>query len=116
VNNKQARKARAVAWQEAKRRGLFNDLSGKVDEYYKPGSLWARIALMVSKNRRDKLAKAKDSILARWYKVTVKNWAKLAFASTHDPETIAFQRVREKLLRREAHERARKAKAKAGLV
>ena len=103
MNSRQAKIARGIANQEAKRRGLWKQ--GEKDVFAK----WTRRLLVwLFPKKRQRYIDA----VGRWYKSNLKHWSKQVYQQIHDRDAIAFARAREKKLRREAHIRRRKAEEK----
>lgn len=100
MNGKQSKKARAAAWKEAERRGLW-----KKGDKELIGAKWWRpiLAKLFPKIR----ARYMDAI-GRWHKATIKGWAKQVAASIHDRDLAAFQRAQHRAQRRHAIAFARK--------
>jgi hypothetical protein len=88
MNTKQAKRARAYAYKEAKRQGLWK--KGEKDVYKK---WYRRLASKLFPNFRKKYMDA----IGRWYKSTLKRWSKEACASIHDRDVQAFARARAKM-------------------
>ena len=106
MNGRQAKIARGIANQEAKKRGLWKQ--GESQVFAK----WTRRILvwLFPKKRKGYI----DAV-GRWYKSNLKHWSKQVYASVHDKDAIAFARAREKVLRREAHIRVRKMREAASV-
>jgi hypothetical protein len=99
VSGKQDKRARALAFREAKRRGLWK--RGEAEVYAK---WWRRIL----KRFFPKYRSAWADRIGRWYKAQVKKWAKQARAYVHDQDAQEFERVRAKLERKRQREQQRK--------
>jgi len=103
MNGRQAKIARGIASQEAKRRNLWKQ--GESEIFAK----WTRRLLVwLFPKKRQRYIDA----VGRWYKSNLKHWSKLAYQSVHDRDAKAMAKAREKMLRRDAHIRARKAQEK----
>lgn len=100
VSAKQDKRARAVAFKEAKRRGLWK--IGEAEVYAK---WWRRLL----KRFFPKYRSAWADRIGKWYKAQIKKWSKLAKASIHDKELQAFERARAKLARQEARKKRQAA-------
>lgn len=98
MSGRQSRRARSVAFAEAKRQGLW-----KKGEKSLHSKWWRRLGARLFPRLRAKY----DRRIGRWYKATVKRWAHEAYQAMHDPDRLEMARVRRKL----AKERARKRSA-----
>jgi len=102
MNAKQCKRARSVAFREAKRRGLWK--KGEAQVY---GKWWRRLLAKFFPKFRKKYG----DWVGRWYKRVVKDWAKQVAASVHDKDWQALQKAREKMDRQRARELRIKANA-----
>lgn len=93
MSGKQDKRARALAFKEAKRRGLWKQ--GESQVY---GKWWRRLLRWLSPKYSEKWS----SVIGRWYKAQVKRWAKQARAYVHDKDAQAFEKARAKTTRQEA--------------
>jgi hypothetical protein len=100
VNGKQCREARAKAYEEAGRRKLWK--KGEEGVYAK---WWRKLLARIFPKLRKKYTDA----IGRWYKATLKIWAKNIRASLHDRELAKILRVRNQLERKRRIERIKKA-------
>lgn len=100
MNGKQARRARAYASNEAKRRGLWKQ--GEDSVYAK---WWKKLLAWLS----PKYKKRNADLIGLWYKRTLKHWSRDVYNAMHDPDFEAMRRARKKI----AKERAKKRQAKA---
>lgn len=98
MNQKQAKRARGIASHEANRRGLWK--KGEQDAYAK---WWRKLLARFFPKFRKRYA----GWVGRWYKSTLKKWARMAYRSIHDPDVKAFEQAREKIKRAELRERRR---------
>jgi len=87
-----AKKARALAMQEARKRNLWK--KGKDQVYAK----WYRRLLA---KLFPKLRAKWDAWIGKWYKYNVKRWAKSIRASIHDQELQSFLRIQARNKRKE---------------
>jgi len=103
MNSRQAKIARGLANQEAKKRGLWKQ--GEKQVFTK----WTRRLLVwLFPKKRQRYIDA----VGRWYKSNLKSFSRQIYASVHDKDAIAFAKARVKMLRRDAHISARKAQEK----
>jgi len=91
MSARQSKRARAYAYKEAERQGLWKKGEGEV--YQK----WHR---RLAAKLFPKIRKKYMNIIGRWYKATLKRWAKQAYASIHDRDAQAFASARKKIMRR----------------
>lgn len=99
MSAKQIKRARAYAYEEAERQGLWK--KGEKQVYAK----WYRPVLA---KLFPKLRKKYMNAIGRWYKATLKRWSKEAYAWTHDRDAIAFAKTRAKIQAREKRKRLAK--------
>lgn len=99
VNGKQAKRARGIANTEAQRRGLWKQ--GEKGVYAK---WWRRLLARFFPKLRKRYADA----VGRWYKRTLKDFARQAYAYIHDRDAQRFQAMRDNMKRKAWHERNRK--------
>jgi hypothetical protein len=91
VSARQIKRARAYAYKEAERQGLWK--KGEADVYAK---WYRRLAARIFPRFRKRYMDA----IGRWYKATLKRWSKEAYASIHDRDAQAFARTQRKLARK----------------
>jgi hypothetical protein len=96
------KRARAIAFAEARRRGLWKQ--GEAEVYKK---WWRRLLGRFFPSLRKKWA----DWIGRWHKRTIKAWAHQVQASTHDAEWQSFLRAQKKIARQEAMKRKAAAKS-----
>lgn len=101
MSAKQDKRARALAFREAKRRGLWKQGESQVYNRW-----WRRLLRKLFPKYSAKWA----AVIGRWYKAQVKRWAKAARAYVHDREAQAFERARAKLERQRRKEALEKFK------
>jgi len=88
MSSRQAKRCRALANREAKRRGLWKQ--GEKSIY---GKWWRRLLALFFPKARAKYL----SWIGRWYKSTLKKWAKEAYRNMHDQEVQSYLKTREKM-------------------
>ena len=103
VNQKQSKRARAIAHTEATRRKLWAE--GEKSVYAK---WWRKLAAKLFPRLRKRYADA----IGRWYKRTLKTWSHNIAASIHDRELQAILAAQAKINRKYARERAQMRFAK----
>jgi hypothetical protein len=96
MNGKQAKRARAMANHEAVKRGLWNQ--GESSVYSK---WWRKILAKLFPKYRNRYT----GWVGRWYKATLKKWARIAYAQIHDNDVKSFLNVQRKLRARLSRER-----------
>ena len=88
MSARQIKRARAYAYKEAERQGLWKKCEeGIYAKWYR------RLAAKLFPKFRNRYTDA----IGRWYKATLKRWSKEAYASIHDREAIAFAKARAKI-------------------
>ena len=97
MSARQIKRARAYAFKEAERQGLWK--KGEADVYAK---WYRRLAAKLFPKFRKKYM----GWIGRWYKATLKRWSKEAYASIHDRDTQAFLRARAKIQKQRARAKA----------
>ena len=85
MNSKQAKRARAEAYAEAKRQDLWN--KGKASLFSK---WWRRILNLFPRFR-----KRYENAIGRWYKATIKRWSRESYAYIHDRDGRRYLVYRE---------------------
>jgi len=88
MNNKQAKRARAIAYREASRRNLWKQGADQLKANWKD-----RIKAWLSKSFRERNA----DMVGRWYRRTIKKWSKQVAASYHDRDFAAFEAARRRM-------------------
>ena len=91
MNSKQAKRARAIAYREAKRRNLWKQGADQLN------ARWIdRLKAWLFKSFRERNA----DMVGRWYRRTVKNWSKQVAASFHDRDLAAFEAYRRRMAKK----------------
>jgi hypothetical protein len=98
------KQARAYAKQEAERRGLLK--KGEADLY---GKWWRRLFSRLFPKMHAKYS----AMIKRWYKRTLKDWSRNAYAYIHDRDAQAVQRARVKMEKQQRRKRIKEALRKA---
>jgi hypothetical protein len=87
MSGRMARKARGIAHGEAVRRGLWG--KGEKGLY----TWWRRLIAKLFPKFRKRYADA----VGRWYKATLKTWARNIRHSFHDRDAMAFEKARARI-------------------
>jgi hypothetical protein len=95
MNGKQAKRARSAAHAEAERIGLWK--KGEASVFAK---WWRRLLARIFPKLRRRYIDA----VGRWYKRTLKDFARQAYAYIHDRDAQAFRRMQLRAARKRARE------------
>lgn len=102
MNGKQARRARALAMGEAKRRHLWQEGRGYLFSGFR--GFLRKLAAKISPKKKAEY----DTLIGRWYRRNVKKWTHDAYAASHNSDLAALAAARSKARRARVREQREK--------